>query len=169
VVRENCQSPVSAWPALWLRRCQLGRRQVLAPQHAVRRLVLQRRGLLIWKSALAPILTLSTSEAELISVASCAQDVNFCRKLATELGFIQPGPTPIAQDNTGVIAMLEHGHLKARSKHVHLRWYFVCDYIDTSVLRLVQTPTRDQLTDIGTKACPAPQLKFQRSLLRGGL
>jgi hypothetical protein len=41
-----------------------------------------------WKSALAPILALSTSEAELISVASCAQEVNFCRKLATELGFI---------------------------------------------------------------------------------
>jgi hypothetical protein len=48
-----------------------------------------------WKSALAPILALSTSEAELISVASCAREVNFCRKLDTELIFIQPGPTPI--------------------------------------------------------------------------
>jgi hypothetical protein len=87
-----------------------------------------------WKSALAPILALSTSEAELISVASCAQ-----------------------------------WHFKGRSKNVHLRWCFVCDYIDTGILRLVQTPTRDQLADLGTKACPAPQLKFQRSLLRGGL
>ncbi len=100
-------------------------------------------------------------------MASCAQEVNFCRKLATELGFIQPGPTPIAEDNTGAIALLEHGHFKGRSKHVHLRWCFVCDYIDTGILRLVQTPTRDQLADLGTKACPAPQLKFQRSLLRG--
>ncbi len=95
--------------------------------------------------------------------------MNFCRKLATELGFIQPGPTPIAEDNTGAIALLEHGHFKGRSKHVHLRWCFVCDYIDTGVLRLVQTPTRDQLADLGTKVCPAPQLKLQRSLLRGGL
>jgi hypothetical protein len=46
---------------------------------------------------------------------------------------------------------------------------FVCDYIDTGVLRLVQTPTHDQLADLRTKACPAPQLKFQRSLLHGGL
>jgi hypothetical protein len=95
--------------------------------------------------------------------------VNFCRNLTTELGFIQPGLTPIAEDNTGAIALFEHGHFKGRSKHVHLRWYFVCDYIDTGVLRLVQTPTRDQLADLGTKACPAPQLKFQRSLLHGGL
>jgi hypothetical protein len=81
-----------------------------------------------WKSALAPILALSTSEAELISVASCAQEVNFCHKLAAELGFIQPAPTPIAEDNTGAIALLEHGHFKGRSKHVHLRWCFMCDY-----------------------------------------
>jgi hypothetical protein len=73
-----------------------------------------------WKSALAPILALSNSEAELISVSSCAQEVNFCRKPATELGFIQPGPTPIAEDKTGVIALLEHGHFKDRSNHVHL-------------------------------------------------
>jgi hypothetical protein len=45
----------------------------------------------------------------------------------------------------------------------------MCDYIDTGVLRLVQTPTRDQLADLRTKACPVPQLKFQCSLLRGGL
>jgi hypothetical protein len=45
----------------------------------------------------------------------------------------------------------------------------VCDYIDTGVLRLVQTPSRDQLTDIGIKACPVPQLKLQCSLLHGGL
>jgi hypothetical protein len=112
-----------------------------------------------------PTTSLRTAEGELISVASCAQEVNFCRKLATELGFIQSGPTPIAKDNTGTIALLEHGHFKGRSKHVHLRVH----YIDTGVLRLVQTPGRDQLADIGIKACPAPQLKFQRSLLHGGL
>jgi hypothetical protein len=65
--------------------------------------------------------------------------------------------------------LLEHGHFKGRCKHLHLRWCFVYDYIDTGVIRLVQTPSRDQLADIGTKACPAPQLKFQRSLRRGGL
>jgi hypothetical protein len=122
-----------------------------------------------WKSTLAPILTLSTRKAELISVSSCTQEVNFCRKLASKPGFIHPGPTPIAEDNTSVIALVERGHFKGRSKHVHLRWCFVCDYIDTGILRLVQTPTRDQLTDLGTKACPDPQLKFQRSLLHGGL
>ena len=73
-----------------------------------------------------------------------------------------------SMDNTGSIALLEHGHFKGRSKHVHLHWCFVCDYVDTGVLRLVQTPSRDQLADIDTKACSVPQFKFQCSLLRGG-
>ena len=42
-----------------------------------------------WKSSLAPILALSTSEAKLIAVCACAQEVIYCRKLATELGFLQ--------------------------------------------------------------------------------
>jgi hypothetical protein len=54
--------------------------------------------------------------------------------------------------------------------HVDLKRIFkLCDYIDNGILRLVQTPSRDQLADLGTKACPAPQLKFQRFLLHGGL
>ncbi len=85
-------------------------------------------------------------------------------KLATELGFIQSDPTPITEDNTGTLTLIEHGHFKDRSNHVHLHWCFVCDYIATGVLRLVQTPSRDQLADIGSKACSAPQFKFQSSL-----
>ncbi len=40
------------------------------------------------ESDLAPILVLSRNEAELISVASYAQETELCLKLATELGFI---------------------------------------------------------------------------------
>ena len=78
-----------------------------------------------WKSALAPILVLSTSEVELISVVSCAQGVNFCEKLTKELGFIQSRPTTITEDNDVAIALFERGHFKGRSKHVHLFWCFV--------------------------------------------
>jgi hypothetical protein len=78
-----------------------------------------------------------------------------------------PGPTPIVEDNTGVITLFEHGHFKDRSKHVHLR---VRLHRHTrSAPRSDPTPSHDQLADIGTKTCPAPQLKFQCSLLHGGL
>jgi hypothetical protein len=115
VVCANRQSPVSEWSTLWLRRWKLGRRQVFALCYVL----CCNSAAFSWKSALAPILAPFTSEVELISVASCAQEVNFCRKLATELGFIQPGPTPIVQDITGSITLLESLVLRVQ---LHRHW-----------------------------------------------
>jgi hypothetical protein len=90
-----------------------------------------------WKSSLAPILALSTSEAELIAVCACDQEVIYCRKLATELGFLQVAPPRVYEDNHGPICLAENGHFKGRTKHVHLRWNFVSQCIDQCFIRLV--------------------------------
>ena len=63
-----------------------------------------------WRSKVASILATSTTEAELISTASCAphsQEVAFCRKLAKELGFMQTKPTVLWGDNNGSMSL--HG------------------------------------------------------------
>ena len=86
--------------------------------------------------------------------------MNFCCKIATELDFIQTDPTLIAEDITGAIALFEHGYFKGRSKYVYLPWCFVSEYIDTGVLHLVQTPTHDQVADIGTKVFPAQEKPY---------
>jgi hypothetical protein len=48
--------------------------------------ILCNNALVHWCSKIASILATSTTEAELISAASCDQHVAFCRKLADELG-----------------------------------------------------------------------------------
>jgi hypothetical protein len=122
-----------------------------------------------WKSSLAPILALSTSEAELIAVCACAQEVIYCRKLATELGFLQVAPTRVYEDNHGAICLAENGHFKGRTKHVHLRWGFVSDCIDQRVIRLVPCPSADQIADSGTAARAYPALKVADAAIYGGL
>ena len=107
-----------------------------------------------WRSFMSPIVAMSTSEAELIGACACAQEIQFSRKLAAELGFRQHAPTPLFEDNTGCIALAEHGHFAGRSKHIHLRWMFISDYIRDGVLKLHQVPTYQQVADIGTKALP---------------
>jgi hypothetical protein len=94
---------------------------------------------------------MSTSEAELIGACACEQEIQFCRKLAAELGFRQYAPTPLFEDNTGCIALAEHGHFAGRSKHIHLRWMFISDFIRDGILKLHQVPTTQQVADIGTK------------------
>ena len=56
----------------------------------------------------------------------------YCRKLATEFGFLQTAPTRVYQDNhgSGAICLAKNGHVKGRTKHVHSCWGFVSDYID---------------------------------------
>ena len=125
-----------------------------------------------WKSSLAPILALSTSEAELIALCTCAQEVIYCRKLATELGFLQVAPTRVPcvyEDNHGAICLTENGHFKGRTKHVHLRWGFVSDCIDQRVIRLVPCPSADQLADSSTAARAHQALKVADATICGGL
>jgi hypothetical protein len=78
-----------------------------------------------WHSFMSSIVAMSTSEGELIGSCACAQEIQFSRKLAAELGFRQYAPTPLFEDNTGCIAIAEHGHVAVRSKNIHLQWMFI--------------------------------------------
>ncbi len=120
-----------------------------------------------WRSKVASILATSTTEAELISAASCSQDVAFCRKLANELGFMQTKPTVLWEDNNGCLSLARTGHYRGRSKHFALRFQFISDYIDRGLLNLRYVASKDQLADFGTKSCPWPQLQRMRPRLYG--
>ena len=74
---------------------------------------------------LSQIVALSTTEAELMALASFCCEVGWARKLAVELGFPQLKPTDIYEDNTGCIALANNMHLRGRSKHVALRVCFI--------------------------------------------
>ena len=120
-----------------------------------------------WRSKVASILATSTTEAELISAASCSQDVAFCRKLANELGFVQTKPTVLHEDNNGCLSLARTGHYRGRSKHFALRFQFISDFIDRGLLNLRYVASKDQLADLGTKSCPWPQLQRMRPRLYG--
>ena len=49
----------------------------------------------------------------LIHKSTCAQEIQFCRKLAAELGFRQYAPTPLFEDNTGVSLSQNMGILQS--------------------------------------------------------
>jgi hypothetical protein len=78
---------------------------------------------------MSPIVVMSTSEADLIGACACVQEIQFSRKLDAELGFRQYAPTPLFEDNTGCITLAEYGHFADRSKHIHLCWMFISDFI----------------------------------------
>ena len=109
-----------------------------------------------WKAALAPILALSTAEAELIAICACATEILYVRKLANELGFLQTKPTILYTDNQGAKALAEHTHFKGRSKHYQLRWTFIQDAVAAHQLKILHCPRDDMLADLQTAPRPHP-------------
>ena len=97
----------------------------------------------------------STREAELYAYCAAAQEVVWARKLASELGFAQLGPTPIYQDNEGTIKLAEKMHLRNRSKHVGYRFSFVQHLYELGVIKPVKCSSGAQHADPGTKCTPA--------------
>jgi hypothetical protein len=119
-----------------------------------------------WRATLSQIVALSTTEAELMALASCCCEVVWARKLAVELGFPQLKPTDIYEDNTGCIALANNMHLRGRSKHVALRVCFIQQLIQDGIINAKQCPTAAQIADIGTKALPrVPFESFTDQLL----
>jgi len=105
-----------------------------------------------WRATLSQIVALSTTEAELMALASCCCEVVWARKLAVELGFPQLKPSDIYEDNTGCIALANNMHLRGCSKHVALRVCFIQQLIQDGIINAKQCPTAAQIADIRTKA-----------------
>ena len=122
-----------------------------------------------WKSAVAPILALSTAEAEMIALCCAAQEIAFCRKLANELGFWQLSPTTIYEDNLGAKAIAETGYFRGRSKHYQLRWQWITRMIKCGAIIVVGIRRNKQLADIGTAPRAAPQLESMLKEIYGEL
>ena len=112
-----------------------------------------------WKSAVASVLAMSSTEAELIALCACAADVAYCRKVANELGFLQWRPTVIHEDNEGAKKLAESGNFKGRSKHFELRWNFLVDFCRRGIVTIKAVKRILQLADIGTAARAYPQFE----------
>ena len=80
---------------------------------------------------------------------------------------MQTKPTVLWEDNNGCLSVARTGHYRGRSKHFALRFQFISDYIDRGLLNLRYVASKDQLADLGTKACPWPQLQRMRPRLYG--
>ena len=104
-----------------------------------------------WKSAVASVLAMSSTEAELIALCACAADVAYCRKVANELGFLQWRPTVIHEDNEGAKKLAESGNFKGRSKHFELRWNFLVDFCRRGIVTIKAVKRILQLADIGVR------------------
>ena len=117
--------------------------------------------LISWCSKLQPVTAASTHEAELIAVASAADEGVWIRNLLLETGFILTSisgfyqmptskdmptdfrsyapllsPTPLYGDNQSTILSSNNPETASRSRHLEVRFFKVRDYVLDGCLRV---------------------------------
>jgi hypothetical protein len=117
---------------------------------------------------LAPPLSLSAAESEVIALSAATQEAVYLRKLANELGFTQTSPTTLYEDCTAAVALSKENRFRNRSKHIALRWSFDSERQHPSVgdIQVISVSRKIMLADIFASPRPAASfIPFRDSLL----
>ena len=68
-------------------------------------------------------------------------------------------PTTLFSNSKSAIALTHDGHYHARTKHIDIRYHFICYIIEVGTLKLIYCPTNDMTADTLTKALPSVKAK----------
>ncbi|PNX81311.1 copia-type polyprotein [Trifolium pratense] len=105
-----------------------------------------------WSSKKQLIVTLSTTEAEFVSAASCAYQCLWLKSILDHLLIKQPGCIVINCDSSSSIKLSKNPILHGRCKHIDVRYHFLRDLSKDGIVELQYCKSHEQLADIMTKA-----------------
>ena len=94
-------------------------------------------GAVSWASKKHPVVTLSTTEAELVATAFCAYQCIWMRRVLEKIGHSQSKCTTIMCDNSSTIKLSKNSVMHGRSKHIDARFHFLRDFTKEEVVKLV--------------------------------
>ena len=85
-------------------------------------------GLISWTSRVQKNIALSFTEAEYMALSDCSRQVVWMHTLLGELGY-HLRPIPICGDNQGSIFVASNPVTEKRSKHINIRYHYICEVI----------------------------------------
>ncbi|CAI7863067.1 unnamed protein product, partial [Closterium sp. NIES-54] len=107
-----------------------------------------------WQSKRQPVVALSTTESEYISLCQCIQEGVWLKRLFGEFGHDLAGGVPVFVDNQSAIALAQNACLHGRTKHMPVRCHFIREMVASGEVILRWCPTNRQAADILTKPLP---------------
>ena len=100
-----------------------------------------------WPSRKQSVVSLSTTEAEFIAVASCACQAVWMRRILEKLSHTQGNCTTVFCDNSSTIKLSKNPVMHGRSKHIDVHFHFLRD-LTKGVVELVHCGTQDQIANV---------------------
>jgi hypothetical protein len=122
-------------------------------------------GLINWTSRKQKIVATSSTEAELIALADCCQEILWILKLLDSIGISLQKPLIVNEDNQSCIKMIESGKIDRKSKHIETKLFFVKELQEKSIIKLQYCPTEEMLADMLTKPLQSTKLcRFREAI-----
>ena len=112
------------------------------------------------RSAKQKIVSKSSTEAELIGISDGCSQIIWSRDFIIGQGYDVSAAT-VYQDNMSTINMVKAGKPTSdRSRHIHVRYFFIKDRVDSGEIAIQYMPTDEMTADILTK--PLVGEKFRK-------
>jgi len=111
-----------------------------------------------WSLKKQAIQVQSSMEAKYVTLSEAAQEACWLRNLHTELGLLSSNmPTKLYGDNEGSLAMARNPQLHQCSKHIDLRWHWICQMVQDNVINVESCCNPKQTADVLTKVLLHPK------------
>ena len=124
------------------------------------------QNLISWRCQKQRTVARSSTEAEYKAVADATAEFIWIKSLLLELCIpLQRSPI-LWCDNVGATYLAANPVFHARTKHIEIDYHFVREQVKMKNLRIGYLATKDQTTDILTKALPKSRFLFLKSKLR---
>ena len=104
----------------------------------------------------------STTEAEYIALGVNIQEILWFKKLLTEFGFGDQ-MVRVNVDIQRAIQLCKNPRFHDRSKHAGIQHNFIRENVNSDDVFVKHVPTKQNVSDISTKALPKPTFQNLRS------
>nr|GEU76001.1 putative ribonuclease H-like domain-containing protein [Tanacetum cinerariifolium] len=115
--------------------------------------------LVSWSSKKQDCTSMSSAEAEYVSLSACCAQILWMRTLLTYYGF-HFNKIPMYCDSKATIAISYNPVQHSRTKHIDVRYHFIKENVEKGIVELFFVGTEYQLANLFTKALPEERFKY---------
>nr|GEZ47738.1 retrovirus-related Pol polyprotein from transposon TNT 1-94 [Tanacetum cinerariifolium] len=115
--------------------------------------------LVSWSSKKQDCTSMSSTEAEYVSLSACCAQVLWMRTQLIDYGF-HFDKIPMYCDSKAAIAILCNPVQHSHTKHIDVRYHFIKEKVEKGIVELFFVRTKYQLADLFTKALPVERFKY---------
>ena len=107
---------------------------------------------ILWKAIYQPFVALSSAEAEYAAVNLVTKEVVWLRRILSDIGFTQQGPTNLYCDNNAAITLSDnHISTRPKTKHIRRRYHYIREQRDDDIVVLIKIDGTNHPADFFTK------------------